>query len=87
LGQCFKGGPRGGIALMLTGDPAERIDVPGAGYTLADLRMALAQGDMAAMVARGRSIVRLHLAGPPEASLAELETVIRKALKSHRRNH
>jgi hypothetical protein len=87
LGQCYKGGPRGGIALMLTGDPIDRADVPGAGYTLADLRLALALGDMDAMVARHRHIVRLHLAGPPATSLAELESLITRALKSCRRSH
>ena len=85
LGQCYKGGPRGGIAVMLTCDSVERINLPGAGYTLGDLRLALALGDMDAMVARGRPIVRLHLAGPPETSLAELESVLRKALSAHRK--
>jgi len=85
IGQCYKGGPRGGIALMLTGESTDRIDVPGAGYTLADLRLALALGDMDAMVAGNRPIVRLHLAGALETSLAELETALLKALKPRRR--
>jgi transaldolase/glucose-6-phosphate isomerase len=84
-GQCYKGGPRGGIALMLTGDSVERINLPGAGYTLADLRLALALGDMDVMVGRGRPIVRLHLAGTPETSLAELESVLLKAINARRK--
>jgi transaldolase / glucose-6-phosphate isomerase len=81
LGQCYKGGPRGGLALMITCDPAERVEIPGAGYSFGDLVFALALGDFDAMLRRGRPIVRIHMTGPPARALAELESVVQKALK------
>ncbi|MBS1839559.1 MAG: hypothetical protein JSS69_08120 [Acidobacteria bacterium] len=84
-GQCYKGGPRGGLALMITCDPIERIEVPGAGYTFSDLALALARGDFDAMAHRGRPAIRIHLSGAPEQALTELETVVAKALKLVRR--
>lgn len=80
MGQCYKGGPRGGLALMITCDPAERIEIPG-GYSFGDLVFALALGDFDAMLSRGRPVVRVHLTGPPEQPLGELESVVEKALK------
>ena len=85
LGQCYKGGPRGGLALMITCDPADRIEIPGAGYSFGDLVFALALGDFDAMLNRKRPIVRIHMTGDPEQGLAELEAVIEKALKLDRR--
>jgi len=85
LGQCYKGGPRGGVALMITCEPIERIEVPGAGYTFGDLRLSLALGDMDAMTGRSRPAVRIHLSGTPEQSLSELEAVMGRALRSARR--
>jgi len=82
LGQCYKGGPRGGLALMITCDPAERVEVPGASYTFGDLVLALALGDFDAMVARRRPVVRIHMSGPSEQALAELENVVEKALRT-----
>jgi hypothetical protein len=83
--QCYKGGPRGGLALMITYDPAERIEILGAGYSFGDLVFALALGDFDAMLSRGRPVVRIHLTGPPEQALGELESVVEKALKLARR--
>jgi len=80
-GQCYKGGPRGGLSLMVTCDPLERLDVPGAGYTFGDLTLALALGDFDALVFRGRPAVRIHLSGEPDQVLTELEAAVDKALK------
>lgn len=86
-GQCYKGGPRGGLAFMITCDPLERLDVPGAGYTLGDLSLALALGDFDAMVLRRRPAIRVHLSGSPDVALAELGSVTAKALKLARRHN
>jgi len=86
LGQSYKAGPRGGIALMLTCDSSEKIEIPGAGYTFGDLEMALALGDFDAMNRRGRSIVRLHLTGTPDTAMAQLQELTDKALKLHTRS-
>lgn len=84
-GQCYKGGPRGGIALLLTCDATERIEIPGAGYTFGDLRTALALGDFDAMNRRSRPIVRLHLSGNPQVACEELRAVLKKAITLHAR--
>ncbi|HWZ98719.1 MAG TPA: hypothetical protein VN025_13265 [Candidatus Dormibacteraeota bacterium] len=85
IGQCYKGGPRGGLSLMITCDPVERIEVPGAGYSFGDLVLALALGDFDAMVSRKRPVVRIHMTGPPAQALTELESIVEKALKAGRR--
>lgn len=85
LGQCYKGGPRGGIFLMITCEASERIEVPGAAYSFGDLVHALALGDFDAMNHGRHPILRLHLSGPAEESLGELETVVGKALRAFRR--
>lgn len=87
LGQVYKGGPRGGVAILLTADSQDRIEVPGAGYTFGDLKLALALGDFDAMNRRRRPIVRLHLASDPAAAMAELQAVVDKALKLYNRAH
>ncbi len=84
-GQSYKGGPRGGVAFLLTCDATERIEIPGAGYTFGDLRIALALGDFDAMNRRNRPIVRLHLSGAPEVASEELRSVLKKAIKLHAR--
>ncbi len=84
-GQCYKGGPRGGLAFMITCDPVERIEVPGAGYTFGDLSLALALGDFDAMVLRGRPAIRVHLAGAPGQALEELGALTARALELTRR--
>lgn len=86
LGQCYKGGPRGGIAILLTCDATERIEVPGADYTFGDLRTALALGDLDAMNRRTRPIVRLHLSGAPDVASEELRVVLKGAIKLHARS-
>ena len=86
-GQCLKAGPPGGIALLLTCDTIDKLEVPGAGYALGDLRLALALGDYGAMNRRERPIVRLHLTADWEKSSTELRLILEKALNLYRRAH
>jgi hypothetical protein len=86
-GQYLKAGPNGGIALLLTCDTIDKLEVPGAEYSLGDLRLALALGDYDAMNRRGRPIVRLHLSADWEKSIAELRSILEKAVNLHRRAH
>lgn len=85
LGQGYKGGPRGGIFLMITCDAFERIEVPGAAYSFGDLVHSLALGDFDAMNHGRHAILRLHLSGPAEESLGELEAAAGKALRTFRK--
>ncbi|MCI0688865.1 MAG: glucose-6-phosphate isomerase, partial [Sporichthyaceae bacterium] len=60
-GQYHKGGPPVGSFLQITGEPAVDIPVPGQPFTFGTLQLAQALGDLGALTARGRTVVRLHL--------------------------
>jgi transaldolase/glucose-6-phosphate isomerase len=69
-GQLHKGGPDSGLFLQITADPVEDIEIPkegitpGKGVTFGVLERAQALGDFAALAARRRRILRLHLPSP-----------------------
>lgn len=60
-GQFHKGGPDVGAFLVITGSPAVIAQIPGAPYDFTTVQMAQALGDVDALTARGRPVVRLHL--------------------------
>ncbi|GAA2452541.1 glucose-6-phosphate isomerase [Actinomadura vinacea] len=60
-GQYHKGGPPNGVFLQVTGNVVHDVPVPGRPYTLGQLQLAQAFGDMRVLRARGRPAVRLHL--------------------------
>ncbi|SEG65111.1 glucose-6-phosphate isomerase [Thermomonospora echinospora] len=60
-GQYHKGGPQSGVFLQITGEAAEDVPVPGKPYTLRELQLAQAFGDLRALRSRGRPAVRIHL--------------------------
>jgi glucose-6-phosphate isomerase len=74
-GQMHKGGPPTGVFIQITADEAQEGRIPGGDYSFAVLIRAQALGDLAALQARGRRVVRLHLA-EPEGGLAELRDLI-----------
>jgi glucose-6-phosphate isomerase len=78
-GQLHKGGPATGIFLQLTADPHRDLPIPGWPETFGTLIAAQAAGDLAALEARRRRVVRLHLADP-DAGLARLEAMMQAAL-------
>jgi len=83
-GQVFKGGPAKGIFLILTSEPKQDIEIPGAGYSFGQLRLALALGDFESLESRRKFVVHLHLAEGVERGLVQLEQVIQSALRSTR---
>jgi len=82
IGQLYKGGPPSGVFLEITAADAEDVPVPGAQYTFGQLKMAQALGDMEALAAHGKTVVRVHFTQGAEAGLHELHTVLEKALAS-----
>ena len=72
FGQVYHGGPLRGLFLLLTGEPIQDIEIPGAGYSFGQLHLALALGDFESLVSRKKPVVRLHLRGNVEHSLAQL---------------
>jgi len=80
-GQLHKGGPATGVFLQLTGDDAEDLAIPGAGYGFSTLKAAQALGDLQALAEARRRIVRLHLRGKPAAGLDKLAQLVRGLVK------
>ncbi len=74
-GQLHQGGPPTGVFLLITADEAQEGRIPGGDYSFAVLIRAQALGDLAALRANNRRVVRLHLA-EPEGGLEELKQLI-----------
>ncbi|WP_018656564.1 hypothetical protein [Actinomadura flavalba] len=60
-GQYHRGGPQNGVFVQLTGDVQADLPVPGRPYTLGQLQLAQAFGDLRSLRGRRRPAVRLHL--------------------------
>jgi hypothetical protein len=67
-GQLLKGGANNGVLIQITVDNYEQIPVPGEPYDFMLLKRAQAQGDLEALQAKKRRVVRFHL---PEGSISE----------------
>jgi hypothetical protein len=80
-GQLHKGGPQTVLALQLTGDDKEDVQIPGEGLGLAALKAAQALGDLETLRKANRRVVRLHLGGRAPATIEKLTGMIKKAIK------
>lgn len=67
-GQLHKGGPNTGVFIQITVENYEQIPIPGEPYDFMLLKRAQAQGDLEALQAKKRRVVRFHL---PEGSVSE----------------
>jgi len=63
-GQFFKGGPPTGRFLIFTADSPLDLEIPGEPYAFGTLFRAQALGDVEALRAGGREVLRVHLADP-----------------------
>ncbi|MFQ5689214.1 MAG: bifunctional transaldolase/phosoglucose isomerase, partial [Gemmatimonadota bacterium] len=71
-GQLHKGGPDGGLYLLLTAEPEEEAVIPGEAYGFGTLQRAQALGDFRSLSSKGRRVRRIHFTGPVEAGLERL---------------
>ena len=71
-GQLHKGGPNSGVFLQFVDDPGADLVVPEAGFTFGELLAAQAAGDAAALVERGRRLLRVQLGRDPVQALKDL---------------
>ncbi|MGQ9834917.1 MAG: transketolase [Thermoanaerobaculaceae bacterium] len=71
-GQLYKGGPRKVLPVILTGQEAPSIRIPGKEFTLGELRLAQAAGDAKALASNGKPVLHLHLGGDGKEALAAL---------------
>jgi glucose-6-phosphate isomerase len=69
-GQLHKGGPPRGHFLQIVDRPREEVPIPGESYGFARLIAAQAEGDLQALHARGRPVVRVNDWAQLEAVLA-----------------
>jgi hypothetical protein len=69
-GQLHKGGDNNGLFLVITADPKKDVEIPTEGLSFGALEHGQALGDVEALQARGRRVLRIHLANPD--LLAEL---------------
>jgi len=75
-GQLHKGGPNTGLFLLLTSDDPEDARIPGRPYGFSVFQHAQALGDLEALRAHGRRVIRVHFADTGRG-LAELEEIFR----------
>lgn len=61
-GQLHKGGAANGVFVQIVDADAADLPVPGKPYTFARLKAAQAQGDLEALLGRGRRVARVTLA-------------------------
>ncbi len=60
-GQLHKGGANNGLFLQITQEDAEDLDIPGEPFSFGVLARAQALGDLEALQARDRRVIRIHL--------------------------
>ncbi|MCA0457689.1 MAG: bifunctional transaldolase/phosoglucose isomerase [Chloroflexi bacterium] len=75
-GQYHKGGPNNGNFIQITYDDPQDIDIPGDVYTFGVVKAAQAAGDLEALRAKDRRVVRLHISGEIEQGLDVLMKAI-----------
>ena len=79
-GQYHKGGPNTCVAVVLTADDDTETAIPEAGYSFSVLKRAQALGDVQALEAHGRRVVRLHFADHATAA-EKLREIFADALR------
>jgi transaldolase/glucose-6-phosphate isomerase len=78
-GQLHKGGPATGVFLQITDSARSDVPIPGKPYTFGQVIAAQAAGDLAALKARGRRAMHVHLADL-SSGLSDLDGAVRRAL-------
>ncbi len=63
-GQLHKGGENNGLFLVITTDPKKDVEIPDEGMSFGTLEHGQALGDLEALQARGRRVLRIHLTNP-----------------------
>jgi glucose-6-phosphate isomerase len=60
-GQLHKGGPNSGVFVLITGDPARDVPIPGEPFSFGTLELAQALGDFNSLEATGRRALHVHI--------------------------
>jgi glucose-6-phosphate isomerase len=75
-GQFHKGGPARGLFLQVIGHDPDDVTVPGQPYSFGVLKRAQARGDLAALRARGKPVLRVCLGDDVRAGLERLAALV-----------
>jgi transaldolase/glucose-6-phosphate isomerase len=65
-GQLHKGGANNGLFLQITQDDEVDLDIPGKSFSFGILAKAQAQGDLDALLAKDRRVLRVHVKNPSQ---------------------
>ncbi len=84
-GQLHKGGPNNGLYFQLVATENVDLPVPGEPYTFSILKQAQALGDFAALGAKQRRILRLHLGDDITAGFKQLAAALTQAAAGAKR--
>ena len=79
-GQYHKGGPNTCVAFVITADDETQTEIPDAGYSFSVLKRAQALGDVEALRAHGRRVVRIDL-GASKNPAADLTRIFDEAMR------
>ena len=80
-GQFHKGGPPKGVLLEITAEPRRDLPIPGMSYSFGQLELAQAQGDLEALQARQRAVLRLHLGKNADHGILEFVDRLQRELR------
>ena len=75
-GQLHKGGPDGGVFLVITADPVEDLDLPDSDFSLGTLLRAQALGDVRTLRERGREALHVNVGWDVESGLETLAQAV-----------
>lgn len=75
-GQLHKAGPNQGIFIQLTCDDPEDLAIPDRPYSFGVLKAAQQAGDLVALTARQRRVIRVHLGADPTAGLQTIARML-----------
>jgi transaldolase / glucose-6-phosphate isomerase len=79
-GQLHKGGPDTGLFLLMTANDEEEVPLPGRPYGFGVFQHAQALGDMEALRAHDRRVLRIHMGANLPDGLEELRASLDQAL-------
>lgn len=79
-GQLYKGGPHTGVYVMITTRDAADVAVPLKPWGLGALHVSQAEGDLTALAAHGRRVLRLDLPDASEVSVGLLALALAESI-------
>jgi transaldolase / glucose-6-phosphate isomerase len=85
-GQYHKGGPNTGVFLQLTAKDTLNVPIPGRNYSFDTFKNAQALGDMEALQAHRRRVMRIDLGDDTAEGLASLKLIFETALGTGERS-